>query len=99
MARNGPSTFLYFYVYDHSAKLFKIDNRIASDFARGATGGMCATLYAFLFNVIKSRQQAILDPVQSNQLARYEFEKKNVLFLITSNFYIYSSHSKSNLYP
>lgn len=69
LARNGPSTFLYFYVYDHSAKLFQIDNRIASDFARGATGGMCATLYAFLFNVIKSRQQAILDPVQSKQLA------------------------------
>ena len=63
-------------MYEHSAKLFKIDNRIASDFARGATGGMCATLYAFLFNVIKSRQQAILDPVQSEQLARYDLQTK-----------------------
>jgi len=68
LARNGPSTFLYFYVYEHSASIIRTENRIASDFCRGAMGGICATLYGYLFNVIKSRQQAILDPVESDRL-------------------------------
>ena len=71
LLRNGPSTFLYFYIYDVSS--FWVQIGFGDDFIRGALGGVCATLYGYIFNVIKSRQQSILDPVESTRLKRYAF--------------------------
>jgi len=66
LLRNGPSTFLYFYIYDVSS--FWVQIGFGDDFIRGALGGVCATLYGYIFNVIKSRQQSILDPAESTRL-------------------------------
>ena len=71
LLRNGPSTFLYFYIYDVSS--FWVQIGFGDDFIRGALGGVCATLYGYIFNVIKSRQQSILDPAESTRLKRYQF--------------------------
>ena len=82
LLRNGPSTFLYFYIYDVSS--FWVQIGFGDDFIRGALGGVCATLYGYIFNVIKSRQQSILDPVESTRLKRYAFPQ---IFMVPRPYY------------
>jgi len=59
--RNGPATFIYYQTYEKTKDLSD------SDFIRGAMGGIAATCYAYIFNVIKARQQAILCPNESRR--------------------------------
>lgn len=63
--RNGPATFIYFYSYEHSAAIS--DN----EFIRGAFGGIFATCYGYIFNVVKARQQAILNQAESEKYKSY----------------------------
>ena len=59
--RNGPSTFIYFSVYKNCGSY--TDN----EFLRGGVGGVAATCYAYIFNVVRARQQAILSPKEGNK--------------------------------
>ena len=61
--RNGISTFIYFQVYDRMSEI--TDNL----FIRGAFGGIVATCYAYIFNVVRARQQSI---VNSNESKLYK---------------------------
>jgi hypothetical protein len=57
--RNGISTFIYFQVYD---KMSEITDNL---FIRGAFGGIVATCYAYIFNVVRARQQSIVNSKES----------------------------------
>ena len=72
LLRNGVSTFIYFHVSGLlEPEIRKIsENQIVNDFIRGAIGGICATTYAYVFNVVKSRQQAVLDHTANHDFRR-----------------------------
>jgi len=70
--RNGPSTFIYFTVYTHGGSY--TDN----EFLRGGVGGVAATCYAYIFNVVRARQQAILSPEEGNKYKSMVYTAKTI---------------------
>lgn len=61
LLRNGPATFIYFSIYEQSLQVTR------NEFFRGAMGGICATCYGYIFNVVKARQQAIISVPESEK--------------------------------